>query len=63
MTEPLWSESDSEELRRNVLSSYLVRRPGNPDDAAWMVLMLASPHASWITGQTIAVNGGSSMTL
>jgi 3-oxoacyl-[acyl-carrier protein] reductase len=63
MTEPLWSDPGQEDLRRSILSSYLVRRPGEPDDAAWAVLTLASPRAAWITGQTIAVNGGSSMTL
>lgn len=63
MTEPLWSDPKQEDMRRSILSSYLVRRPGEPDDAAWAVLMLASPRSAWITGQTIAVNGGSSMTL
>ncbi len=63
MTESLWSDPNQEDLRRSVLTSYLVRRPGEPDDAAWAVLSLASPKAAWITGQTIAVNGGSSMTL
>jgi 3-oxoacyl-[acyl-carrier protein] reductase len=63
MTEPLWSDPDQEDMRRSILSSYLVRRPGEPDDAAWAVLMLASPRAAWITGQTVAVNGGSAMTL
>jgi 3-oxoacyl-[acyl-carrier protein] reductase len=63
MTESLWSDPAQEDLRRSVLSSYLVRRPGEADDAAWAVLLLASPKAAWITGQTIAVNGGSSMTL
>lgn len=63
MTEALWSDPDAEDMRRSILSSYLVRRPGEPADAAWAVLSLASPRAAWITGQTIAVNGGSSMTL
>ncbi|HVW79559.1 MAG TPA: SDR family oxidoreductase [Mycobacteriales bacterium] len=63
LTEPLWSDTGSEELRRSILSSYLVRRPGEPADVAWAVLSLASPRASWVTGQTIAVNGGSSFTL
>ena len=49
--------------RDAMFADYLIRRPGEPDDAAWAVLMLASPRAAWITGQTIAVNGGSSMTL
>jgi 3-oxoacyl-[acyl-carrier protein] reductase len=63
MTEPLWTSPGNEELRRSVLASYLVRRPGEPADVAWAVLSLASPRASWVTGQTIAVNGGSTFTL
>lgn len=34
---------------------------GQPDDIAYAMLFLASPQASWITGQTIVVDGG--MTL
>lgn len=63
MTEALWSDPSAEDMRRSIMSSYLVRRPGEPDDVAWAVLSLASPRAAWMTGQTIAVNGGSSMTL
>jgi 3-oxoacyl-[acyl-carrier protein] reductase len=33
-------------------------RLGSPDDIAGAVLFLASPAASWITGQTLAVDGG-----
>jgi len=31
---------------------------GNPDDAAALAALLASDHGSWVTGQTIPVNGG-----
>ncbi len=51
------------DLARKVLSSYLIRRFGEPDDAAQMILFLASGAAGWITGQTIPVNGGYSLTL
>ena len=40
------------------LSRYIVRRLGQPDDVAGLVTFLASPMASWITGQTYPVNGG-----
>jgi NAD(P)-dependent dehydrogenase (short-subunit alcohol dehydrogenase family) len=40
------------------LRAYIVRRLGQPDDVAGLVTFLASPLASWITGQTYAVNGG-----
>jgi 7-alpha-hydroxysteroid dehydrogenase len=33
-------------------------RLGEPEDIAACVLWLASPAGSWVTGQTIAVNGG-----
>jgi 3-oxoacyl-[acyl-carrier protein] reductase len=46
-----------------ILRPYVIRRQGEPEDAAGMVAFLASPLASWITGQTIPVNGGYSMAL
>jgi NAD(P)-dependent dehydrogenase (short-subunit alcohol dehydrogenase family) len=33
-------------------------RIGVPDDIAAAVLFLTSPAASWITGQTLAIDGG-----
>ena len=46
------------ERRKKVLSHYLIRRLGQPDDAAAAILYLASDAAGWVTGQTIPVNGG-----
>ncbi|HVU62312.1 MAG TPA: SDR family NAD(P)-dependent oxidoreductase [Mycobacteriales bacterium] len=63
LTEPLWRDPANTELQQSILAGYLVRRPGEPDDVAWAVLSLASPRSSWVTGQTIAVNGGSALTL
>jgi 3-oxoacyl-[acyl-carrier protein] reductase len=53
---------DGERLKK-VMKRYIVRRPGEPEDAANMILMLASDAASWVTGQTIPVNGGYSFAL
>ena len=39
-----------------------LRRLGTPDELAQVVLFLASPAASWITGQVIHADGGLSIT-
>lgn len=44
--------------RKKVLGHYLIRRLGEPEDAAAAILYLASDAASWVTGQTLPVNGG-----
>ncbi|CUU57647.1 3-oxoacyl-[acyl-carrier protein] reductase [Parafrankia irregularis] len=56
----------SPEIQRRVerqLRRYIVPRLGQPDDVAGLVTFLASPAASWITGQTYPVNGGYSVNL
>lgn len=58
LTAGLWDDATLADQQQAILSRYLVRRPGEPADAAWMVAALASPRAAWITGQTIPVDGG-----
>lgn len=45
------------------LSNYLIRRFGDPNDAAAVALLLCSDAGAWITGQTYPVNGGYSVAL
>jgi len=49
---------DDEKRANRVLSGYPMRRLGTPEDVANLVAFLSSDKASFITGQTISVNGG-----
>jgi NAD(P)-dependent dehydrogenase (short-subunit alcohol dehydrogenase family) len=62
LTEDFWSRPD-EPAAKALLQQYVVRRPGAPEDVTPLVVLLASPAASWITGQTYPVNGGYSFAL
>ena len=57
----LWDDPDNPQARA-IMQHYVVRRPGEPEDVAGLALYLASPMASWITGQTYPVNGGFSFS-
>jgi len=48
---------------KKVLRNYIIRRPGEAEEAANMILFLASDAAAWITGQTYPVNGGYSFAV
>lgn len=52
----------SEEQINRIKGTIPVGRLGTPDDIAHAVLMFASPDASYITGQTIYVCGGRSLS-
>lgn len=41
-----------------ILSHYPIRRPGQPEEVASMVLYLASDEAAWVTGGTFPIDGG-----
>jgi NAD(P)-dependent dehydrogenase (short-subunit alcohol dehydrogenase family) len=48
----------SEEMEREWARMYPLGRLGRPEDIAPLITFLASPEASWITGQAISVSGG-----
>lgn len=51
------------EIEERMLSHTPIHRLGEVSDIARAVLFLASPMASWISGQTLMVNGGGVQTL
>ena len=52
--------ADPEYVKKK-LAAYVIRRQGRPKDAAGAAIFLASDAGSWITGQTLPVNGGYSL--
>jgi 3-oxoacyl-[acyl-carrier protein] reductase len=56
-TEKQW-QSYGKEGQEKLLGSISTRRLGRPEDIAHAVLFFCSDFASWITGQTLSVDGG-----
>lgn len=48
----------NEELRSSILNQIPLRRMGKPEDVAAAIVYLASDAASYVTGQTLCVDGG-----
>ena len=49
------------DIKEKLLAAVPARRLGTPDDVAAGVLYLASAEASYVTGQTLHINGGMAM--
>ncbi len=60
----LWDrrKTESPELYQHTLAKIPFGRYGKPEEIAHAALFLASPFASWITGQTLCVDGGQILT-
>jgi 3-oxoacyl-[acyl-carrier protein] reductase len=56
-TEKQW-QSYGEEGQRRLVENIALKRLGSAQDIANGVLFFASEHAGWITGQTLAIDGG-----
>lgn len=59
-TQAQW-ESYGDDGQRALLDRIATRRTGTPFDIARGVLFFADPEASWISGQTISIDGGHSL--
>jgi 3-oxoacyl-[acyl-carrier protein] reductase len=56
-----WSQNLSTTVRQKAIQDIPLKRWGTPNDVLGTALFLASSAASFITGQTILVNGGEIM--
>lgn len=59
-TQRQW-ESYGEEGQRALIEKIATRRLGKAEDVAYGVLFFVAEEASWITGQTISIDGGHSI--
>lgn len=63
---PGWVETDmtagmTADEKKNALETIPLGRIGQPEDIAHVAAFLASDRASFITGQTLHVNGGEAL--
>lgn len=66
MPGPIWTpkvaSTRGDEQRKQRRDSVPLPREGQPWDVGWAAVFLASDEASWITGQTLPVEGGALLT-
>jgi 3-oxoacyl-[acyl-carrier protein] reductase len=54
-------QSYGDDGQRDLVKGIAMRRLGDPADIANGVLFFAAPESSWVTGQTIAIDGGDAL--
>jgi len=57
-TDALRAFTNYEEVKAETIKRSALNRMGTPEDLAGAILFLCSDDASWITGQTLVVDGG-----
>jgi glucose 1-dehydrogenase len=55
LSEHYWKD---QQRRKEIIAKQPIQRLGQPSDIAELALLLASSRASYLTGQTVIVDGG-----
>lgn len=58
ITTPYHDEYSTSESRKMFANNTPLKREGTPEEVAFSILFLASEQASFITGETLEINGG-----
>ncbi len=61
-TDALKAFTNYEEVKAGTIERSALNRMGSPEDIAGSVFFLCTPEASWITAQTIIVDGGTTFS-
>jgi NAD(P)-dependent dehydrogenase (short-subunit alcohol dehydrogenase family) len=55
---PVYTRPEAKQLFEDLGATTAMRRAAQPEEIAEVITFLASPQASYVTGATIAVDGG-----
>jgi len=52
---------DINKVHEELTSTVALGRMGEPEELAWWIVQLVDPHAAWVTGAVIPVDGGQTL--
>jgi NAD(P)-dependent dehydrogenase (short-subunit alcohol dehydrogenase family) len=52
---------DIDKVHEELTSTVPLGRMGAPEELAWWIVQLVDPHAAWVTGAVIPVDGGQTL--
>ena len=53
--------NDIDQIHQELLATVPLGRMGAPEELAWWIAQLVDPHAAWVTGAIIPIDGGQTL--